>query len=87
MAEEKPEDKKETPKAEPKKKTRSTKLNVDASDYNSLTPAQVNQLFEEECQMTNQDRIVRETYEKKNEMESYIYELRGKLNEQYSGYV
>lgn len=73
--------------AEPKKKTRTTKLNVDLSNYNSLTEKEINQLFDEECQMANQDRITHETYHKKNELESYIYEMRAKLGDKYESYV
>lgn len=87
MAEEKPGDKQEAPKAEIKKKTRTTKLPVDITTINCLTEKQISQLFEEECHMANQDRVTHETYEKKNELESYIYNTRSKLNEEYNQYA
>lgn len=36
--------------------------------------------------MVNQDKLIHETYEKKNDLESYIYDMRGKLSDQYAKY-
>ena len=52
-----------------------------------LTPEQIHHLTQQEIHMTEQDRSVQEAYEKKNELESYVYDMRGKLNEKYAKYV
>ncbi|CAN0036111.1 unnamed protein product, partial [Discosporangium mesarthrocarpum] len=41
----------------------------------------------EEAQMANQDRILRETAEKRNELETYIYAMRDRLVEQLQPYI
>jgi heat shock protein 4 len=74
--------------AQPKpKKTRTTKINVGHSAFNSLTDKQITQYFEEESAMANLDRITTETYEKKNELESYIYDMRNKSEDKYAQYI
>ncbi len=83
MQEEKTENKTENIK----KKTRTTKLTAEVSALGSLNEKQLAAFYEEECQMANQDRVVHETYEKKNELESYIYEMRNKLNDLFGSYV
>jgi len=75
---------KEAPKA---KKTRTTKLNVESTEINSLPTKKVEQFLDEEYKMAAQDRLIRETYEKKNDLESYIYEMRNKLGEKFSAYA
>lgn len=81
----KPEENKEEPKK--KKKTRSTTLKADFAHINQLDSASLHQYLDEEHKMANADRIIHETYHTKNSLESYIYETRGKLNDQYSSYV
>lgn len=70
-----------------KKKTQSADLKTDIVVRHGLTQAQINQCFEEECHMANNDRVILETYHKKNELESYIYEMRGKIADKYKKYV
>ncbi|CAM9320236.1 unnamed protein product [Ascophyllum nodosum] len=41
----------------------------------------------EEAQMANQDRVLRETADKRNELESYVYAMRDKLVGSLRGYV
>lgn len=80
---------KEAPKAADasKKKTRTTKLNVEISAINSLPTKQIEQLLDIEYAMFSQDKLIRETLEKKNEFESYIYEMRNKLGEKFAAYA
>jgi len=47
----------------------------------------ISQFYEEEASMAHQDKIITETYDKKNELESYIYDMRNKLQTIYTGYV
>ncbi|KAH3674735.1 hypothetical protein WICPIJ_009495, partial [Wickerhamomyces pijperi] len=43
--------------------------------------------FEEEGKMVAEDKLVAETEDRKNALEEYIYELRGKLEEQYADFA
>ncbi len=70
-----------------KKKTKATNLAVDVSTYHSYSASQIQAFANEENAMNNADRLTQETYEKKNQLESYIYDLKRKLNETYSSYV
>eukprot|EP00331_Platyophrya_macrostoma_P004412 CAMPEP_0176425616 /NCGR_PEP_ID=MMETSP0127-20121128/11484_1 /TAXON_ID=938130 /ORGANISM="Platyophrya macrostoma, Strain WH" /LENGTH=788 /DNA_ID=CAMNT_0017806789 /DNA_START=42 /DNA_END=2408 /DNA_ORIENTATION=+ len=70
-----------------KRKSRSSDLKTDIVFKHGLNQAQINQYFEEECQLANNDRVILETYHKKNELESYIYDLRGKVADRYKKYV
>ena len=44
-------------------------------------------LTEKEQQMQMEDKLVSDTEDKKNELESFIYELRAKLDEQYAEFA
>jgi len=70
-----------------KKKTKSTTLKTDISPVSGYPQQILTRFYEEECQMAHQDKIIHETYDKKNELESYIYDMRGKLNEKYAEYA
>jgi heat shock protein 4 len=74
-------------KEAPKKKTRTTKLNVESAAINSLPTKQIEQLLDIEYAMFSQDKLIRETLEKKNEFESYIYEMRNKLGDKFAPYA
>lgn len=45
-----------------------------------LTRQQINEAIEKEANMANQDRVLRETADKRNELESYIFNMRDKVN-------
>ena len=70
-----------------KKKTKVSNLKVDGQYYSGHSQQVIAKLYEDECHMAHQDKIIYETYDKKNELESYIYEMRGKLNEKFSEYA
>lgn len=70
-----------------KKKTRATTLNADISNFHSLSNSQIHAFATEENTMNYADRVTAETYEKKNQLESYIYDMRAKLNDTYSSFV
>jgi heat shock protein 4 len=79
---------KEAPKTDAsKKKTRTTKLTAELSSINSLPQKKIEQLKDVEYTMFSQDKLIRETLEKKNEFESYIYEMRNKLGEKFAAYA
>jgi heat shock 70kDa protein 4 len=75
------------------KKTRKVKKQVRKGDLpivsatSSLEPDAKNLLHEKEVQMIADDKLVADTEEKKNELETYIYELRNKLDDQDSEFA
>ena len=79
--------------AEPKPKTRKVKKQVRKGDLPlssgtaSLDQASKNAAAEKENSMFMEDKLVADTEDKKNELESYIYELRGKIDDQYSEFA
>lgn len=78
--------------AEPKPKVRKTVKQVRKDDLpissgtSSLDAATLSAAAEKENQMFMEDKLVADTEDKKNELESFIYELRGKIDEQYSDF-
>ena len=83
----------DTAKEEQPRKTRKVKKQVRKGDLpissgtSALDTAQKNAYFEKEAQMLADDKLVADTEEKKNELETYIYELRNKLDEQYAEFA
>ena len=79
--------------AEPKPKTRKVKKQVRkgelplSSGTHSLDQATKDAAAEKEGSMFMEDKLVADTEDKKNELESYIYELRGKIDEQYAEFA
>ena len=79
--------------AEPKPKTRKIKKQVRKGDLplssgtHSLDQATKDAAAEKEGSMFMEDKLVADTEDKKNELESYIYELRGKIDERYSEFA
>jgi heat shock 70kDa protein 4 len=82
----------ETDKDTPKK-TRKVKKQVRKGDLPistgsaSLDDSTKASLLEKEAAMVMEDKLVADTEEKKNELEAYIYDLRAKLDEQYSEFA
>lgn len=79
--------------AEPKAKTRKIKKQVRkgelplSSGTSSLDQQTKDAAAEKEGAMFMEDKLVADTEDKKNELESYIYELRSKIDEQYSEFA
>ncbi|SPO05809.1 probable heat shock protein Hsp88 [Cephalotrichum gorgonifer] len=79
-------------KEEPRK-TRKVKKQVRKGDLpissgtHSLDAATMSAFIEKEGQMTADDKLVADTEEKKNELETFIYDLRNKLDEQYAEFA
>jgi heat shock 70kDa protein 4 len=76
-----------------KPKTRKVKKQVRKGDLpivsgtKSLDSATKAQLAEREAAMVMDDKLVADTEEKKNELETYIYDLRNKLDDQYAEFA
>lgn len=76
--------------ADDKPKTRKVKKQVRKGELplsagtSSLDQAAKDTFAEKENAMFMEDKLVADTEDKKNELESYIYELRGKIDDQYA---
>ncbi|BFZ57238.1 adenyl-nucleotide exchange factor sse1 [Savitreella phatthalungensis] len=77
----------------PKPKTRLVKKLVKKADLpvvfasSSLDASQKNILREKELAMAQTDKLVSETEDRKNALEEYIYELRGKLEDEWAPFA
>jgi heat shock protein 4 len=69
-----------------KKQVRKGELPI-VSATSTLEPNAKNAAAEKESAMVMEDKLVADTEEKKNELETYIYELRNKLDDQYSEFA
>lgn len=100
IPEDKDAEKKEGDKKDPdamdtdeKPKTRKVKKQVRKGDLpivsgtSSLEPSAVVAAAEAESAMIMEDKLVADTEEKKNELETYIYEMRNKIDDQYSEFA
>ncbi|KAI0112000.1 heat shock protein Hsp88 [Daldinia grandis] len=80
-------------KGDDKPKTRKVKKQVRKGDLpivagtTSLDESTKNSLAEKEASMLMEDKLVADTEEKKNELETYIYDLRNKLDDQYADFA
>ncbi|KAI8960840.1 heat shock protein Hsp88 [Daldinia sp. FL1419] len=80
-------------KGDDKPKTRKVKKQVRKGDLpivagtTSLDESTKNSLTEKEASMLMEDKLVADTEEKKNELETYIYDLRNKLDDQYADFA
>eukprot|EP00484_Ammonia_sp_Unknown_P017864 CAMPEP_0197044192 /NCGR_PEP_ID=MMETSP1384-20130603/20310_1 /TAXON_ID=29189 /ORGANISM="Ammonia sp." /LENGTH=923 /DNA_ID=CAMNT_0042475609 /DNA_START=127 /DNA_END=2898 /DNA_ORIENTATION=- len=71
-------DKSEDKKKKKDKKKVTRDLIITGNFFNKLKASEYNKMFELEANFVNVDRIVKETDEAKNELETYIYALRDK---------
>ncbi len=69
-----------------KKQVRKGELPI-VSGTSSLDVTTKNAWTEKEATMVMEDKLVADTEEKKNELETYIYDLRNKLDEQYAEFA
>ncbi|XP_061342267.1 heat shock 70 kDa protein 16-like [Gastrolobium bilobum] len=60
---------------------------VNENIYGGMTKAEILEAQEKELQLTQQDRTMELTKDKKNSLESYIYEMRSKLFNSYRGFA
>ncbi|KAG4920880.1 hypothetical protein AAZX31_18G095700 [Glycine max] len=65
------------------------RLNVPVNEnvYGGMTKAEISEAREKELQLAHQDRIVEQTKEKKNSLESYVYDMRSKLFHTYRSFA
>jgi len=76
-----------------KPKTRKVKKQVRKGDLpiisatSSLEESAKQSAAEQESSMIMEDKLVADTEEKKNELETYIYDMRNKIDDQYSEFA
>ncbi|KAG8833287.1 adenyl-nucleotide exchange factor sse1 [Serendipita sp. 405] len=74
--------------AAPKKKKIVKKKDVPVvTGYGSLDTSVLHRFREQEASMHAADKLVKDTEDRKNALEEYIYDMRGKLDDRYAAYV
>ena len=61
------------------KKSKRTDINVNESVVGGLSQSDLEKSVEKEYEMALQDRVMEETKDKKNAVESYVYDMRNKV--------
>ncbi|KAH7889017.1 heat shock protein 70 family [Phlebopus sp. FC_14] len=75
-------------KAAPKKKRVTKKIDVPFVTFAaSLDPSVLEKYKEQEAQMHAADKLVQDTEDRKNALEEYVYDTRGKLDDRYASFV
>ncbi|PON51510.1 Heat shock protein 70 family [Parasponia andersonii] len=69
------------------KATRRLVLSISEIIYGGLTKGEISEALEKELVLAQQDRTVEETKNKKNALESYVYEMRNKLFNTYRSFA
>lgn len=69
------------------KKEKMTNIKYDANLFDAFNEKEIHDMFSIESTMVNQDRIITETYERKNELESMVYTWKEKLVGSHQAYV
>ncbi|KAH9932520.1 heat shock protein 70 family [Fomitopsis serialis] len=73
---------------QPKKKKNTRKVDVPfVWGSTSLDPSILEKLKEQEAEMHAADKLVLDTEDRKNALEEYVYDMRGRLDERYAVYV
>jgi len=85
--EEKTTDKSKEATAPKKKRFRKIELSVETHRPSGLTIKDIADFNEKELRMGQQDRIIEETANKRNELESYIYDMRNQLCDQLKDFI
>ncbi|GAA0155438.1 Hsp70 family chaperone [Lithospermum erythrorhizon] len=71
----------------PKKKVKKTNVPLSEVVYGAMLPMDLQKAVEKEFEMALQDRVMEETKDKKNAVESYVYDMRNKLYDKYQDFV
>ncbi|KAE7995442.1 hypothetical protein FH972_000234 [Carpinus fangiana] len=61
-------------------------IDVSESVYGGMTNVELSDAKEKECQLVQQDSKIEDTKDKKNALESYVYEMRDKMLNKYRGF-
>ncbi|KAF8052376.1 hypothetical protein N665_1567s0005 [Sinapis alba] len=71
----------------PKKKVKKTNVPLSELVYGALQSVDVQKAVEKEYEMALQDRVMEETKDRKNAVESYVYDMRNKLSDKFYEYI
>lgn len=71
----------------PKKKVKKTNIPLSELVYGALQSVEVQKAVEKEYEMALQDRVMEETKDRKNAVESYVYDMRNKVSKQTPFYL
>ncbi|KAF8080034.1 hypothetical protein N665_0980s0018 [Sinapis alba] len=71
----------------PKKKVKKTIVPLSELVYGALQSVDVQKAVEKEYEMALQDRVMEETKDRKNAVESYVYDMRNKLSDKFHEYI
>ncbi|KAL1559068.1 heat shock 70 kDa protein 14-like [Salvia divinorum] len=71
----------------PKKKVNKKTVPVSEVVFGALAAPDLQKAVEKEFEMALQDRVMEETKDKKNAVESYVYDMRNKLHDKYHDFV
>ncbi|KAL5737675.1 hypothetical protein ACOSP7_030436 [Xanthoceras sorbifolium] len=66
---------------------RRLEIPVSENIYGGMTEAELSKAQEQEIQLVQQDRTIEQTKDKKNALESYVYEMRNKLFNTYRSFA
>lgn len=69
------------------KKEKYTAIKYDSNTFDNFTQKDIDSFFAAESTMVNQDRMILETYERKNELESLTYNWKEKLTTSHQPYA
>ncbi|KAM1343181.1 hypothetical protein ACFX15_007083 [Malus domestica] len=69
------------------KASRRLEIPVSESMYGGMTKAELSEAQDKELQLAQHDRIMEQTKDKKNALESYVYEMRNKLFNTYRSFA
>lgn len=79
---------KEEAKTEQPKKKRFRKIELTVTaDVGGLSNAEVLAATEQELKMAHQDRVIEETFNKRNELESFVYEMRNQVADRLADFI
>ncbi|KAK9155736.1 hypothetical protein Sjap_003216 [Stephania japonica] len=67
--------------------SRRSEIPVSETVYGGMTKAELSEAQDKELQLAQQDQIVEQTKDKKNSLESYVYDMRSKLFNTYRSFA
>ena len=69
------------------KKEKYTQIKFESNTFDAFSAKDIEAFFTVESTMLNQDRVIIETYERKNELESMIYGWKEKLGDSHKDFA
>lgn len=66
-------------RARASRSTRRNEIPINETIYGGMTKAELLQAQEQEQQLADQDRLMEQTKDRKNQLEAFVYEVRNKV--------